>query len=69
VDDLVQVATASNEPEGAALCGLLESRGIRAMYRSSGETFSARMGASAPQQILVRAEDADAARSALAEQA
>jgi hypothetical protein len=68
----VKVAEAASEPEAAAMCGFLESRGIRATYDKGG-TGQLGLGQVYPtafvgrQEILVRAEDAEAARRALAE--
>ena len=69
-DDVVQLTVVGSEAEAALICGYLESLGIRATYDKGGvmNPIGSYMGANVgPQQILVRAEDADAARAALAE--
>jgi hypothetical protein len=66
VDELVTVTIASSEAEAVALCGLLESAGIDATYRITN-TGAGAVGwaAGAQQEILVKAEDLDAARDVL----
>jgi hypothetical protein len=68
-DELVKLAEVGSEAEAATMCGFLESQGIRATYDKGG-TSSALAAYSGPsggeQQVLVRAEDLDAARAALA---
>ena len=68
-DDLVKLTEVGSEAEAATLCGFLESEGIRATYDKGGisSAIAAYSGPSGgPQQILVRADDLDAARAALA---
>ena len=66
-EELVVVETVGTEFEADAVCGLLRDAGIECMHR--GTTMSAGMlggvgqGAS---EVLVRAEDAERAREALA---
>lgn len=74
-DDLVKLTEAGSEMEATMICGLLESRGIRATYDKGtieGSPFGPGGAFSGPfvgrQEILVRAEDIDAAQQALAEQ-
>ena len=72
-DEVVKLTEAVNEMEAATICGYLDSCGIRAVYDKGGvqgsfygfgggggEAFVGR------QEILVRAEDLEAARKALA---
>jgi hypothetical protein len=67
-DEGVVVKVVSGEPEAVAVCGLLRTAGIDCAYRdteaieSSLEDFIA----AGPREILVRAEDLDAARELLA---
>jgi hypothetical protein len=70
-DDLVKVADAPNEPEAAVIVGHLESVGIEASYDSRDDLgglggLSGGTGLG-PQEILVRAADAERARAVLAE--
>ena len=69
-DELVTVAVAESEGEAAMICGYLDSQGIDATYDKSGiaQPFAITgLGAAhvGPQEILVRASDAEAARAAL----
>jgi hypothetical protein len=71
-DEVVKIAEADNEPEAAVLVGYLESCGIEARYDSGGMIgpplgFMAGQTGFGPQQILVRTEDAERARQALAD--
>lgn len=67
------VTVASSETEAAMICGYLESRGIRARYDKGGVfqplggLAGEGLGFVGRQEILVRAADLAAARSALAE--
>ena len=70
---MVTLTVAASEMEAAVICGYLESRGIRASYDKGG-VFQPLGGLAGEglafvgrQQILVRADDLDAARSALAD--
>jgi|SoiMetStandDraft_2_1073263.scaffolds.fasta_scaffold99354_2 hypothetical protein len=67
MDDLVVVETARSEAEAVSLCQLLESAGIDATYRITNLGAGAFDGWSsgAPQEILVRAQDAELAREVL----
>ena len=70
-EDVVRLTEASSELEAAEICGYLEAQGIRAVYDKGGILGAAGMWNtySGPnigrQEILVRAEDLDAARAAL----
>ena len=72
-DDVVKLTEASTESEAAMICGYLESQGIRATY-DMGAVDQPAFGISAisgnayvgRQEVLVRADDVDAARAALA---
>ena len=67
--DLAKLTEVGTEAEAATICGFLESQGIHATYDKGG-TSSALAAYSGPsggqQEILVRAEDLDTARAALA---
>jgi hypothetical protein len=67
VDDLVAVDVVGTEGEAELLCSLLRTAGIAAMHRPTNQAAGAFDGWSAggPREILVRAEDADAARDVL----
>jgi hypothetical protein len=74
--DVVKVTEAASEQEAAAICGFLESRGIHATYDKgdvgqSAAGFGPGLGSAfgGRQQILVRGEDLEVARNALAEAA
>jgi hypothetical protein len=65
----VKLTEVGTEAEAATICGYLEAQGIHATYDKGGT--SSGLGAySGPggdrQQVLVRAEELDAARAALA---
>jgi hypothetical protein len=72
-DEVVTVTVASSEMEAAMICGYLESRGIRATYDKGGVfqplggLAGEGLGFVGRQEILVRADDLDAARAALAD--
>jgi hypothetical protein len=73
-DDPVAVTVAANEQEAAMICGYLNSRGIEATYDKGGNAgpFGLPSGITGDafggrQEILVRAEDLEAAKAALAE--
>jgi putative signal transducing protein len=67
-DKVVKLTEVGNEAEAATIVGYLESQGIHATYDKGG-TSSALAAYSGPgegrQQILVLAEELDAARAAL----
>jgi len=67
MDELVVVDTARTEAEAVSLVALLKSAGIDAAYRITNLGAGAVDGwsAAAPQEILVRAEDAELAREVL----
>lgn len=64
------VAVARFEGEAVALRDLLKSAGIEAIYRATNQGAGAFDGltTSAPQEILVRAEDAELAKEVLESQ-
>jgi hypothetical protein len=66
-DELVRVAVAATEGEAVSLTSLLESAGVQSMYRMTNTGAGAFDGwaAGAPQEILVRADDAELAREVL----
>lgn len=73
-DEVVQLTVVPSETEAAMLCGLLESRGVRATYDKGSVLASpyalggALTGAHVGRpEILVHARDLDAARAILAE--
>jgi hypothetical protein len=67
-DTVVKLTEVGTEAEAATICGYLESQGIHATYDKGGIS-SALAAYSGPgggqQQILVLAEELDAARAAL----
>lgn len=66
-EELIRVGVAATEAEAAALVSLLESADIPSMYRMTNAGAGAFDGwaAGAPQEILVRANDAELAREVL----
>jgi hypothetical protein len=69
-DDLVQIAFADTREEAALIRGLLREDGIRSLARQAG--LQGGVGTSSlltrsPRRVYVRAEDADRARTLLAE--
>jgi hypothetical protein len=70
-DAIVKLTEAADEPEAAMICGFLESRGISATYDKGTMEATPVAAISGPyvgrQEIVVRAEDLEAARAALAE--
>jgi Putative prokaryotic signal transducing protein len=70
MDELVTVAVAQFEGEAVALRDLLKSAGIEAIYRATNQGAAALDGlvTGAPQEILVRAEDAELAKEVLESQ-
>jgi hypothetical protein len=67
MDDLVAVDVVGTESEAELLCSLLRTAGIASMHRPTNQAAGAFDGWSpgGPREILVRAEDADAAREVL----
>jgi hypothetical protein len=70
MDDPVRLTIVSNEPEAELACGLLRANDIACMHRitdmafgSGGEMPTSGAGA---REVLVRAEDLEAAREVLA---
>jgi Putative prokaryotic signal transducing protein len=66
MDKLVVVEVAGTEPEAELLCSLLEGAGIRCTRRQTNYGAGAFDGMpGGPQEVIVRAEDVDAAREVL----
>jgi hypothetical protein len=63
----VVLTVVSSEPEAEAVCGLLRSAGIECGYRDTEaiETPLEDFAPAGPREILVHAEDLDAARALL----
>jgi hypothetical protein len=70
MNDIVVVGQAASEGEAVALSGLLESAGIKSIYRVTNAGAGAFDGwaSGAPHEILVAAKDAELAREVLASQ-
>jgi Putative prokaryotic signal transducing protein len=66
-DELVRLTIAASEPDADMICGLLSTEGIRAMHRPTNFAAGALDGwaAGGAREVLVRAEDVDAARELL----
>jgi putative signal transducing protein len=66
-DDLVVVDVVATESEAEMLCSLLRSAGLRCMERVTDRGAAAFEGlpTGGPHEVLVRAEDVDAARQIL----
>lgn len=66
-DELVAVEVAGNQPEAELLCGLLRTAGIACLARltSRGAGAGDGLGIAGPHEIVVRADDAQAAREIL----
>jgi hypothetical protein len=66
-DELVVVEVAGSQPEAEMLCSLLRSAGIACMPRltSRGGAVSYGGGIGGPHEIMVRSQDAQAARKIL----
>jgi hypothetical protein len=67
-DNVVKLTEVGTEAEAATICGYLESQGIHATYDKGGisSALAAYTGpGGGPQQVLVLAEELDAARAAL----
>jgi hypothetical protein len=70
MDDLATVEVVRTETEAEMLCSLLQSAGIKAMYRltnTGAGTFEG-ISSGGPHEILVRSEDLASAREVLAAQ-
>jgi hypothetical protein len=69
-NEVVKLTEAESEQEAAIICGYLESRGIRATYDKGGVfqplAFLPITGVGR-QEVLVRAEDLERAKAALAD--
>jgi hypothetical protein len=65
---VVKLTEVGTEAEAATICGYLEAQGIHATYDKGGTSsgLAAYTGPAGEHQIVVRAEDLDAAREALA---
>jgi hypothetical protein len=70
VDDLVVLQTVPTPMEVAVVCGLLREAGIDSYDRPTNFAAGAADGLTVlgPRDIVVRREEADAARAALADQ-
>jgi hypothetical protein len=66
-DELVVVEVAGNEPEAELLCSLLRSAGIACLSRltSRGAGAGDGLGIAGPHEIMVKSQDAEAAREIL----
>lgn len=66
-NEAVVLAVVSDAPEADIVVGLLRSAGIESVYRDTGaiESSLEEFTAAGPREILVRAEDLDAARELL----
>ena len=66
-DELVVVEVAGNQPEAEMLCSLLRSAGIACMPRvtSHGAAVSYGFGIGGQHEIIVKSQDAQAAREIL----
>jgi hypothetical protein len=69
-DDLVRLTVVRSEMEAEALRGMLSSAGIASMHRPTDFAAGALDGwaAGGAREILVRAEDLEAARELIAEE-
>jgi hypothetical protein len=67
MDELSVVRVVPNQTEAEILCGLLRQAGITCMYRVTNHGAGAADGLAVgvPQEIIVREEDAPAARELL----
>jgi hypothetical protein len=65
--DVVVVRVVSGEPEAQVVCGLLRSAGIECAFRETPQIDSPLedFTAAGPREILVRPDDAEAARALL----
>ena len=70
MDDLLVLQTVPTPMEAAVICGLLREAGIDSYDRATDFAAGAADGLTVigPRDIVVRREDADAARAALADQ-
>jgi hypothetical protein len=67
VSDLIVLTVVGTELEADMLCGLLRDAGIECIHRSTNMGAAAQDGMliTGPREVMVRAEDAVAAREAL----
>jgi hypothetical protein len=67
-ENFTKLTEVETEAEAATICGFLESQGIHATYDKGGinSAIAAYSGPGGRQEILVRADELDAARAALA---
>jgi hypothetical protein len=67
LDELAVVDVVATEQEAELLCGLLRSAGVKCLSRQTnvGAGASDGMPTSGPYEVIVRAEDLDAARQVL----
>jgi hypothetical protein len=67
VDELAVVEVVPTEPQAELLCGLLRSAGIQCTYRLTNQGAGAFEGipGGGPQEILVRTDDLESARTVL----
>ncbi len=70
MDDLVVVEAVATEPEAELICSVLRNNGIRCLQRQTtlGAGMTDGMPVGGPREIVVRAEDLDAARATLERQ-
>jgi hypothetical protein len=68
MDDLAVVEVVATEAEAELLCSLLQNEGIRCTYRVSNYGAGAGDGLAVggPQEVIVRSEDLESARTILA---
>jgi hypothetical protein len=68
MDDLVVAEVVATEAEAELLCSLLRNEGIRCTYRVSNYGAGAGDGLAVggPQEVIVRSEDLESARTILA---
>jgi hypothetical protein len=67
IDELVAVQVASTEPEAELFCSVLRNAGISCLSRLTnyGAGAGDGLGIARPHEIMVRSEDAQAAREIL----
>ena len=65
MDDLVRVAIVDNEPTAQTAVSLLETEGIRAMWRKTDVAAAFGVGSMGPIEILVLTNDAQRAHELL----
>jgi hypothetical protein len=68
VDDLVVLDVVRTEQEAHLLCAILQDAGIRSFYRATSAGAGAQDGLTfvGPQEIVVRADEVESARTLLA---